>query len=116
MKSLVGPGTVEAPPHHKIAFGGASVWPSFLGRVGFVGVIRQAFPHMVNNPFPSDLLRKQGLPLSIVGLWLLPQWALQHWGHSLPPHWGHLSTNGAVLPPSPALFVLQDTSLSFFFF
>ena len=37
-------------------------------------------------------------------------------GHSLPPHWGHLSMNGAVLPPSPALFVLQDTSLSFFFF
>lgn len=37
MKSLVGPGTVEAPPHHKIAFGGASVWPRFSWEGGLCG-------------------------------------------------------------------------------
>lgn len=72
MKSLVAPGRAKAPPHHEIAFGGVEV--------GFVEAAKQPLPWVVTSPFLHGLLRKQGLPLSIIGgrTVAINQWTLQH--------------------------------------
>lgn len=67
---------------------------------------------MVTSPFPSGLLRKQGLPLSntggrIVATIPVDPPALRP---SLPAQ-SHLSIHKAVLPTSPAHSHLQDLSL-----
>lgn len=118
-RSLVGPGAMDAPPRHTIAFSIPGCWWCQGGsvRVGFVGLIRWSFPQVVTSPFLSGLLTKQELPLGVVGGGTVAAPSLPPMGPpalrpSLPGR-SHLSTNGAVLPASPALCILQDLSLSF---
>lgn len=113
MSSLVGQGTVKAPPHHKI---GLVVWACGQDHVvgaGLVGVRRQPLSQVVTSPSPSGLLRKQGLPLSNTGgrpVAAIPvdPPALRP---SLPAH-SHLSVRKAVLLTSPAHSHIQDLTLS----